>query len=79
MDSLMDFLARKVHLFFKYLEVDFIKEQEARHFMIGVVAYKVDIAKMAEVTLNLYPFTLRQQDDATKWEVLYPESADSIV
>lgn len=79
MESLMDFLARRVHLFFKYLEVDFIKEQEGRHFMIGIVAYKVDLAKMTEVTLNLFPFTLRPQDDATKWEVLYPDTSEANV
>jgi len=75
MESLIDFLARKAHLIFKYLEVDFIKEQDGRYFMIGIMAYKVDLVRMAEVTLNLYPFTLNQQDDTAKWELIYPNTS----
>jgi hypothetical protein len=33
---------------------------------------------MAEVSLNLHPFTLKPQDEISKWEVLYPGNEERL-
>lgn len=64
---------------FESFVADFIKTEDQhsieKYYMIGIIAYKFDHSKMMNNgTLNLYPFTLNEKDDPTKWEITIPNT-----
>lgn len=73
MQSLISYLSANCNLHFESLVADFIKSSKndvEDLYFIGIIAYRFDLEKMTNRTINLHPFTL--SDDPTRCEVSLP-------